>query len=78
MNPKLKAILINSAKQAVNAVLTNAGLMTMFSQTFNFHDPAHALNLLKAAGAAIVAREATIWLPKLLAWSQTTLTSLML
>jgi hypothetical protein len=69
MNSNVKSFLIVTAKNAVNAVLTNAALMTMFSGTFHLHSWAGVLNLLKAAGIAVAVREAQIWVPKLLSWS---------
>lgn len=72
MNPTLKTVLVNMAKNAVNAVLTNTALAGAFHSTFNFHDRAHMLNLLEAAGIAILVREAMVYGPKILAWSQKT------
>lgn len=71
MNPKLKSFLIVSVKQAVNAVLTNAGLSALFHQTFNFKDWQHIANFGKAALAVVAAREVLVWAPKILAWTQT-------
>jgi hypothetical protein len=65
----LKSFLVIALKNAVNAVLTNAALMTMFSGTFHLHSWAGVLNILKAAGIAVAVREGQIWVPKLLAWS---------
>jgi len=72
MNPKLKSFLVNSAKNAVNAVITNAGLMAMFSQTFEMHTHAGVVNLLKSTALVVLAREVMVWGPKVLAWSQST------
>lgn len=69
MNATVKTILIVSAKNAVNAILTNGALMTLFSGTFHLHSWAGALNVLKATGAVIGIRESQIWVPKLLKWS---------
>lgn len=69
MNATVKTILVVSAKNAVNAILTNGALMTLFSGTFHLHSWAGALNVLKATGAVIGIREAQIWVPKLLKWS---------
>lgn len=69
MNPTLKNILIISAKNAVNAVLTNSALMAMMSETFNLHSWDGVKHILMAAGSVIGSREAMIWIPKLLRWS---------
>lgn len=74
MNETGKKILIVSAKHAVNALLTNVSLTVMFHSTFhfnNFHDWAGMIAYLKAAGAVILSREAMVWGPKILKWSQT-------
>lgn len=71
MNPKLKSFLIICAKQAVNAVLTNAAVTALFPQFMQWGHPAEFwYNACKVAVAAILSREAMFWGPKLLAWSQ--------
>jgi hypothetical protein len=72
MNLQLKNILLIAAKHAVAAVLTNGALMAMFSGTFNFHDLAGVLALLKLTGAIVGGAEAKVWIPKLLNWATTT------
>lgn len=71
LNPKLKAVLIISAKQAVNALLTNSAFMTL---TGNWHQwittRAGWLNIGLLTLSTIAAREALIWLPKIQAWTQ--------
>ena len=57
-------------KTAVNAILTNAGLMAMFSGTFNFTE-AGIIAMLKATLAVAAAREVVVWLPIVLKWSTT-------
>lgn len=69
MHPKLKSFLIVCAKNAVNAILTNAALMALIHDQFNFANHSGWVHVLKAAGAAVAAREALVWGPKLLAWS---------
>lgn len=71
MNPKLKACLLYSARNAVNAVLTNAALMAMFPATFHLHSAAGFLALAKGIGAAVAAREFVVWGPVILKWSST-------
>ena len=69
LNPTLKAILTVSLKNAVNAILTNAGLMTMMHGEFNFYSSNGWWNLLKATGTVVIAREAMVWGPKIIAWT---------
>lgn len=72
MNEKLRAFLIIALKHAVAAVLTNAALMAMFSQDFNFHNLTGVLDILKATGAIVAGAEAKVWLPKILKWATST------
>lgn len=67
----IRALLIVAAKNAVNAILTNMGLMAMFSNTFNWHSWAGVLAMAKATGLVVLAREVVVWVPKLLKWSDT-------
>jgi hypothetical protein len=69
MTPKLKSALIIAAKNAVNAIITNAGLITMLHGAFNVSSAAGWWNIGKATISVVAAREAIIWGPKLLAWS---------
>ena len=57
-------------KNAVNAVLTNAGLSAMFHGTFNFSVPGIEA-MLKATAVVIGAREVVVWLPIVMSWSST-------
>lgn len=68
VNPTLKKFSIISAKQAVGAIVGNAALGMMLPQVFNFHDLPHVLAFLKATAGFVIAAEAKVWLPKLLAW----------
>lgn len=70
MTPKLRSFLIVSAKNGINAIITNAGLMAMFSQTFELHTRAGVLNLAKSTLLTVATREAMVWGPKLMLWSQ--------
>jgi hypothetical protein len=72
VSPKLKAFLIIALKQAVNAILTNGGLMAMMGNHFNFHSWAGFRHVLYATASVIGGREAMVWLPRLLTWSQAT------
>lgn len=65
MNATVKQVLIISAKNALNAVLVT------LPPTIHFHriNRAGLEYILWIFGSAVIAREATIWLPKLLAWS---------
>lgn len=69
-HPKFTRVLVISAKHALNAVLTNTALATMMPSVFNFHSAAGLIALAKGAGAAVAAREAAVWIPPLLKWSQ--------
>jgi hypothetical protein len=74
MTAKLKNFLVIVLKTAVNAVLTNAALMTALPGVFNFHDHNGLINILKLTGSVIGARELAVWVPILLSWSQTSST----
>jgi len=70
MTAKLKSFLIVSLKQAVNALLTNATMTTLFPQFMGWHTADWWVNVGKVALATVVSREALVWGPKILAWSQ--------
>lgn len=70
MNSKLRSILIISAKNAVNAILTNAALMATMGQWFHLHSRSGLYHVLDATLCTVIGREALVWIPKLLAWSQ--------
>jgi hypothetical protein len=67
----VKNILIVAAKNAVNAVLTNAALMAKFPTVFNIHSKDGWWNLAYAIGSVVLAREVMVWIPELLRWSRT-------
>ncbi len=67
----MKNFLLIAAKNAINAVLTSGALAVLNSGNFNFHSSAGWWNLGKAALSAVIAREATVWLPIVLKWSST-------
>jgi hypothetical protein len=69
LSPRLRYFLIISAKHAVNAILTNAGLMTLWSEVFNIHSPSGWVNLLKATALVVATRESMVWGPKIITWS---------
>lgn len=70
MNATVKKILIISAKHAVNALLTNSVLSELLPSVFNFHSAAGLLAFGKAALATVAAREAVVWIPVVLKWTQ--------
>lgn len=73
MNATLKSILIVTLKNAVNAIITNAGLMaTMHSQFYLTGNWKGIEHIGMAALSCVAAREGMYWGPKLLAWSQQT------
>ena len=74
MNPAIKNFLLICAKNALNAILTNAALMTMMHGVFNTYSTAGLWNLGKAALGVIVAREVMVWGPIVLSWTNTSAT----
>lgn len=72
MNPAVKNFLIQALKNATNAALVTIAPMLSAPDRYNWH----TLKGLEHMGAvvlgAILAREAMVWGPKLLAWSQST------
>lgn len=62
------------AKNAVNAILTNAVLMGELPKVFELHDRSGIINIAKVAVATIGAREAVVWLPIIMKWSTTNAT----
>jgi hypothetical protein len=70
MNPTVRKILIITLKNAVNALIVNGGAWIGDPHTFNFTSGAGWIHVLRLAAWVVVAREGTVWIPKLLAWSQ--------
>ena len=68
---KLKNFFIIVAKNAVNAILTNSGLMTLMHGAFNTYSKSGLWNIGKATLAVVAAREAMVWGPELIRWSMT-------
>jgi len=71
MSQSVKSFLTIVLKNAINAVMTNAGLMAMLHGAFNMYSRSGWWNLGKAALAVVVAREAMVWGPVLYKWSMT-------
>lgn len=70
MHPKLKQFLLISAKNAVNAILTNSAILAIFHQHMSDLRTRHEWGIIGWMTLSCVAiREGTVWLPKLLAWS---------
>lgn len=69
-NSAVKDVLVIAAKNAVNALLTSSAFMAMMSGAFNIHSTNGWWNLGKAALGVVGAREAMVWIPRLLKWSQ--------
>jgi hypothetical protein len=67
--PKKIAIVV--LKHALNAILTNSGLMLMLHGGFNMYSSAGWWNLGKATLSVVVAREAVVFLPQILKWTTT-------
>jgi hypothetical protein len=62
---------IIALKNAVNALLVNTGAWLVLPSNFNLHNTDAIWNIAKLAGWAILSREATVWIPKLIKWSNT-------
>ena len=71
MNPKLKNFLLIVVKNAINAVITNAGLMSTLHGVFNLYSTNGLWNIAKATLSVVIAREAMVWGPVLMKWTQT-------
>jgi hypothetical protein len=71
MQPLLKRIGIVALKHAVNAILTNGGLMVMLHGAFNTSTAAGWWNIGKATLSVVIAREAVVWGPIVLRWTTT-------
>jgi hypothetical protein len=67
----IKNFFMICAKNALNAILTNAALMTMMSGAINIHSADGWWNIGKVTLSVIAAREASVWIPVLLKWSAT-------
>jgi hypothetical protein len=61
---------IIALKNGVNALIVNVGAWMILPANFNFHDSAAIWNIAKLAGVTVVSREAAVWVPVLLKWSQ--------
>lgn len=57
-------------KNAVNALLTNAGLITIFHSWKQLNTRHEWAIVGEMALTCVAVREGTFWFPKLLAWSQ--------
>jgi hypothetical protein len=66
----LKAFLIIVAKNAVNAIITNSTLLALWHSQVNFTH-AGIVNMVRVAGAVVLARETLVWFPIVMKWSQT-------
>lgn len=71
LRPKLKWFLIVSLKNGLNAVLLNGYLMTEWHFIFNFDNWAGVWAVTRATLGIVGAREALVWGPLLLKWTQT-------
>ena len=72
----LRNFFIISLKTAVGALIVESGAWFILPDNFNLHDKAAFWNMLKLGGFIVAASEAKVWVPKLLAWSQTPTTLL--
>lgn len=70
MTPATRSFLVAVAKNAINAVITNAALITAIHDQFNLSTANGWIHIAKLTGSVILAREIVVWGPKVLAWSQ--------
>lgn len=70
LNPKIKSALMISAKQGLNALLVNTSAWLVVPKDFNFHNTAGVEHILFLALGTVASREIAVWLPKILAWTQ--------
>lgn len=70
MNPKLKTLLVISAKNAVRAILNNLGAFGIDPGHFNVVTRAGVEHMLLLALSTVVSAEAVYWGPKILAWAK--------
>lgn len=71
MNPTVKTFLIYLAKNGVNAALAAIVPVAKNYQTYNLATWHGWLNVGYIVGGSVLAREAVILYPKLMAWSAT-------
>ena len=67
----LKNFLMIVLKNAINAIITNAGLMTMLHGVFNTSTVNGWWDIGKATLAVVISREAIVWGPVLVKWTTT-------
>jgi hypothetical protein len=61
---------IIAAKNAVNALLVNTGAWFILPANFNLSNHDAVWNVVKLAAVTIGSREAAVFVPKILKWSQ--------
>ena len=71
MNAGLKNFLVIAAKNAVNAGLTSLTPILQNPQSYNWNTKSGWIHLGELVGGAVLSREITVWVPKLMAWSTT-------
>jgi hypothetical protein len=67
----LKNFWIIALKNAVNVLIVNSAAWYILPANFNLSNHAAMWNMAKLAGGIILGKEASVFIPKLLAWSQT-------
>lgn len=78
MNQTVKNILVIAAKNAVNAILVTLPLLKIDPTNFHFHNWSGFDHILESLLSAVIAREALVWGPALLKWSQTSATAIVI
>lgn len=69
MNPKLRSFLIVFAKQAIIGASTTIAVVWQDPEKFNLNHVAGLEHVGLTIAAAVGAREAMVWGPRLLAWA---------
>jgi hypothetical protein len=69
MSPRAKRVLVIAVKNAVNASLVALGPVAAWH--YNILSWPGLKHVLVIMGSAVASREALVWVPKILKWSQT-------
>ena len=67
---QIKRVLLITIKSGVNALLTTGAVVIAFHDTISFYSNATIRHLAFIAGGAIFAREVVVWLPRIMAWTE--------
>ena len=67
----MKNFIMIVLKNALNAILTNAGLIALMHSTFNTYSTAGLWNIAKVTLSVVAAREIIVWGPIVMSWTTT-------